>query len=423
MFTKSNTTFAILALIVAAPFSAAQSNHPLLNAGEVREAGLTQFWQAQLPLVSGEEIRDGYLIDEALYATTNRGRIFSLKADVGLLRWGNAVTEPAFPIFAPSHIATRNNDGGVIVPTSGEVFVFDRFSGEQRSRFAPSFGIVGPAVGYDQLIFMGGADKNMHLLSLPSPRSKDALNRWEAMAGGIVTTKPLLFRSGTLLFASSGGLVVNCLASDKTLQWTWKAGGAIEASPFVEGNGVYVASMDRSLYKLSLGMGSVIWRARFPSPLQDGPIVSDGLVFQYCVNHGLTAVDTASGKEVWRIPEGHWFASHHKAGDVILTDDYRLLAVDHGTGKIEAKVAAPSVLKAVTNSNDESIYLLGTGGRVACLRLDTEPYLRRQQVLAAQRDLNLSPMSKAKGAAISPGEPVKEPDPLGKDPLRSNSDK
>ncbi|MBI1825782.1 MAG: hypothetical protein HYR83_05295, partial [Planctomycetes bacterium] len=98
MYIKTTRIFGMLAFIVSARFAAAQSNHPLLNAGEVREAGLTQFWQAQLPLSPGEEIRDGDLIDEALYATTNRGRIFSLKADVGLLRWGNAVTEPAFPI-------------------------------------------------------------------------------------------------------------------------------------------------------------------------------------------------------------------------------------------------------------------------------------------------------------------------------------
>src|SRR5882724_8585802 len=119
-----------LAITTCAPLGMAQSSHSLLDANQVREAGLTQFWQAQLPISSGEEIRDGYLVDEALYVTTTRGRIYALKADVGLLRWGNTVTEPAFTIYAPSHIATRNGDGGVIVPTSTDVYVFDRFSGE-----------------------------------------------------------------------------------------------------------------------------------------------------------------------------------------------------------------------------------------------------------------------------------------------------
>jgi outer membrane protein assembly factor BamB len=225
-----------------------------------------------------------------------------------------------------------------------------------------------------------------------------------------------------LLFASQSGTVFSCLAGDKTYRWSFKAGGAIEGDPTVDDTSVYIASNDRSLYKLNKDSGHRVWRARFPSPLKVGPVVAGGLVYQYCQGNGIAALDAGTGNEKWRLPTARTLAAHSAAGDVILTEDSRLMVVEHDTGKEFGAIEAPGVAQAISNTRDGAVYLWGAKGRVMCVRLDDVPYLRRQQVMSAQQDLNQSPDRKRKVEPL-PALPKPEPDPLENDPLRSEKDR
>ena len=56
-------------------------------------AGLTQYWEARLPLGRNDSLGTAYLVDDVLYITTDAGSIFALTADAGLIRWGAKLTE------------------------------------------------------------------------------------------------------------------------------------------------------------------------------------------------------------------------------------------------------------------------------------------------------------------------------------------
>lgn len=412
---------ALLAAQIGAPKTKPNADAPLIDDAELQQVGLTRFWEAKLPLTKGDVLQDAYLVDEALYVVSRNGRVFALKADVGLLRWGESPVERNHRIYPPRHLRQEGSSGPVVIPTAIGVFVMDRFTGQVRQRFSPPFVIGSAAVGYDNMLFAGGADGRFYSLQLDHPTSPEPPKRWEVLSGGPVTAAPLLYDGDTLLFASRTGTVLACLASDKTYRWSFKAGGAIEGDPAIDDTGVYISSADRSLYKLHRGIGEQIWRARFPSPLVEGPIATAQTVYQYCQGHGLTALDAATGKEKWRIAEGRTLAAHSAAGDVVTTTDAHLLVVDHDSGKVMGSIAAGEVTGAVSNPGDDSVYLLGTAGRVSCVRLDSVPYLRRQQVIAAKQALNQSPNSRKKVEPLPP-LPVTEPDPLADDPLRSSKD-
>ena len=409
-----------LASAVSVAVPAQTGSSPLIPDANLQQLGLVKFWQANLPLGAGDAIRDGFLVDETLYVSSQQGNIYALKADVGLLRWGAALTEPSYRIYAPRHVRENGTSGPTVIATTTEIFVIDRYSGEIRKRFAPGFATGSAAVGLDGMLFVGGADGRFYSLQLDHPFAPKPPKRWDVLAGGPVTATPLLYDVETLLFASQAGKVFACLAADKTFLWSFAAGGAIEGDPAIDASGAYVSSTDRSLYKLHKGTGALLWRARFPNPLTEGPTVVAQTAYQYAGNNGLSALDAMTGKEKWRVPEGRSLAAHSPAGDVILTSTRRLAVVEHETGKLVGAIDAAQVLKAVPNSTNDSVYLLGQGGRVLCVRLDDVPYLKRQQVAAAREQLNQPPGSEKK---VEPIEPlVREPDPLEDDPLRSKKD-
>ncbi|MEK6798277.1 MAG: PQQ-binding-like beta-propeller repeat protein [Planctomycetota bacterium] len=417
------TTTSLWLLCSVIQFPLAQggaSGSGLIDEGQLHQAGLVKFWEAKLPLAPGDTVDAGYLVDEALYVTSDFGKIFALKADVGLLRWGVELTAPDFRILPPTHVLTADGAGPVVIPTTTGTFVLDRFTGEQLQRFSPEFAVSSPAVAFDRHLLMGGADSRFYSLVFNDPRMDRPIKRWDVLVKGPVTASPVLFDDGSLLLASTAGVVIACGARDKAFLWSYETGGPLLADPAVDATGAYVAGMDRSLYKLDKASGNVLWRVRFPRSLDVGPVVLDDTVFQYCSGHGLTALAVDNGTERWRNPSAVALAGHSEAGDVLLRDDHRIETVEHATGKSRGIADSPGVRKAVVNTIDDSAYFLGDGGRVICLRLDRVPYLRRQQITAARQQLNASPVDASTTTKIEkPLKPVLDEE---RDPLRSPSD-
>lgn len=413
-----------LLAIVTIAGGGGESNSPLVEDVKLQAGGMYRYWQARLPLAPGDRAQEAYLIDEALYVITDGGSLFALTAETGLIRWAEKLTEANYRIYRPAHIRTADGFGPVVIPTTTEVFVYDRFSGDLLKRFRPEFAVGSAAVAYDDNLFMGSSDGRFYSLKINHPQARKPYKRWTVLAGGPVTAAPILYHRNMLLFASQSGTVFSCRAADKFLNWSFRAGGPVVGDPAVDASGAYVASTDRSLYKLDLADGTVIWRVRMPRPLTEGPIVTAHTVFQYCTASGISAIDADTGKTKWRIADGRAFVAHTRSGDVILTRDTksrRLVLVDHERGEVRRTIDAEAVVATVTNTLNDALYMLGGRGRVLCARLDSVPYLRRQQVIAARARLNLPSLDEAR-AEPALQSAVGGSDSTLIDPLRSRRD-
>lgn len=398
---------------------------PLVDDASLQAAGMMRYWEARLPITSDDTLVEGRLVDEALYVTTDNGTLFAMQAGVGLIRWAEKLAEPDYTIYRPTHMRTADGTGPVVIPTTSKVFIFNRFSGELIKQFAPGFGAGSAAVAYDGLLFIGSAGGRFYCLHVDHPLSKEPFKLWEVNTGGPITAAPLLFGSDTLIFASQTGTVYSCSAPNKALHWSFTSGGPILGSPAVDESGVYIASTDRSLYKLSHGSGRVVWRVRLPQPLEEGPIVTAQAVYQYCPHLGIVALDAETGREKWRHAAGRAFVAHASGVDTIFTEDRRLEVLDHETGEMRHSIAAPAVAATVENPDHDAVILLGEDGRVLCARFGNVPYLRRQQVIAARKRLNLPPIDEAaalKRAREASGKEGTKADRAIDDPLRSRHD-
>lgn len=412
-------TFPFMLTMVAAALLGGDGS--LVSDAQLDSLGMYRYWQAEIPLASHDSIDVAYLADEALYVVTEGGSVFAIQADVGLIRWADKVTERDYRIQRPTHLLNDDGTGPVIIPTTTRTFVYDRFSGDLLQSFAPDFAAGGPAVGLADRAYFGSADGRVYSLLLNCSTSNRPIKIWTVQTDGPITTAPVLYNGTELLFASQSGTVYSCHASDKTLNWAVHLGGGVVSDPVVDESAVYVASLDRSVYKLDIETGKRKWRFQMTKELMTGPVVSAKTVFQFCPEQGLVAIDAETGKERWRVPYGRSFVSHTINGDFLFTGHRRLILVDHDSGEVRGEIDAPEVIGTVVNTRNDAVYLLGRHGRVQCARLDTVPYLRKQQVIAARAQLNSAPRSD--WSTNTRGKSVSAPrDPLADDPLRSRRD-
>ncbi len=385
----------------------------------VEAVGLTKLWDARLPLSSGEAIKDVFLVDEVLYASTTRGILFALQADVGLIRWGVKITEPGYRIFPPAHVPAADGSGDTIAVATNGFWLLDRFSGDEHRRFNPGFPPVSGAVGLGNALFAGGADGLMYSFVSAHPRTGDTFLRWRVQLDGPVTTTPVLHGGGNLLFATQAGTVYSCRAEDKSLRWVFRTGGPILGDPVVDESGVYLGSMDRSLYRLDKNHGTQIWRLRLPNTLATGPVVVAHTVYQFCEGHGLFAVDADKGQQRWVAPTARTFVAHHRDRDVLSTGNGQLDVVDHESGRALARAQVSPFTGAVANPRDDAVFLFTNQGEVLAARMENIPYLRYQQILSARKRLNVGPRAPSSAAHPVP-EPVTGPEV--DDPFRSSRD-
>lgn len=417
---RTRFRFAVVVVLTIAALGRGDAVAQLIGDAQLQRIGMYRYWSANLPIDSADSLEAAYLEDEALYVVTARGTFFAIEARTGLVRWADKVTEPAYRIYRPTHMRQADGAGPVIVTTTSETRVYDRFSGDLLQRFKLPFPPGGTTVGHDGLLFMGSLDGRFYSFQLDRRYAVEPIKRWTVSAAGSVTADPVLFDQDSLLFASEGGKVFACRGVNKGLLWSQSVGGSVLGNPVVDETGAYVATMDRALYKLNRTTGRIIWRRRMQEPLREGPVVISHTVYQFSPNDGLCAFDADTGADLWTRPEGHRVVSHTPNGDILATQDRRLLLVNNETGEVIHEIPATDVVATALNTRDDAVYALGSDGRVECARLNDVPYLRRQQIMAARARLNKPPVRQSAKAPVK--RATKPTASRTDDPFRSRHD-
>jgi outer membrane protein assembly factor BamB len=358
--------------------------------GDVR---YERYWQGHVSLRHGDEVKSAELLDENLYLRTYGGALYAVQADTGLLRWAERIPDRSAHERRPTHVQTDVGDGPLVLVTKSQLFVLDRYSGEQLRRidlpFASSSGAVADATG----IYLGGMDGTFYALRWVEPVARAPLVRWRVGVAGRVMTTPSLTFDNRLYFVSDEGVVYCVRTRDKALIWAYRTYASVSAGLHVDESGVYVATVDNRLYVLDRDHGRRIRRYLLPAPLFDAPVVVRRTLYQHCAGVGMFAFDVDSREQLWEVRGAEKFVA--RSNDrVVLTDaDGDLAFVDDRTGEAEDRLALPAGVFAVENRRGGVLYLVTVDGRMLCAKPAGFPYLRREQVAAARSTLHRSPFS------------------------------
>ncbi len=147
------------------------------------------------------------------------------------------------------------------------------------------------------------------------------------------------------------------------LRWTFQAKDSIESSAAIEGDTVYVGSMDSSLYAIDLATGKLRWRYATNGPIQESsPCVHNGVVYVGDLNGTLHAVNASSGKAHWTFnAEGEIRSSPNCFGNRIYFGSYdqNLYCLSTETGALVWKFTTEGPVHCTPSIAKEYVHISG----------------------------------------------------------------
>jgi outer membrane protein assembly factor BamB len=113
------------------------------------------------------------------------------------------------------------------------------------------------------------------------------------------TATPVVDNAQTRLYAGTRDGTVRCRFRGRTA-WVFHAGGAILASPLIEGETLYVPGGDGVVYALNRFTGAVRWQVDIHEELTTTPATSEGRLLVMSSSQSVTALDLETGKRLWK---------------------------------------------------------------------------------------------------------------------------
>lgn len=347
-----------------------------VSAEALREIGLTRFWQIQLPLGPDQRIVDAYLVDDQIYLMTQDSYAFAVHAPTGAIRWLRPIVGGNYRVPAPCHV-----EGRTVFATPPKVIIFDKVSGDPVQEFALRFPAGTGPVTDGARFFIGGLDGRYYAF----PFGRD-FAIWKVLTQGRIVAQPVVF--GEHLFVgSTDGRVLACRSVDKGRHWIRSTSGPIVGNLEANERGVYVPSQDQSLYLMGLDTGTPRWRVRLGGKLNEGPVVTPDVVFQFVTEDGLVAIEAdplKRGERVrWKLPDTRKALSLHEGMVWTLTRDGRLQAVNVEDGVAHGGAAVNGLTLPMPSPDNATVFLASADGRVFCARPVGVDPLQAEQVRLA----------------------------------------
>lgn len=364
-------------IVLVSPLAWAETDY--VASAPLRDAGLSKYWQLQLPLSAGQYVREAYLVDEQLYIGTQDGWVYAIDAPTGAIRWLQPVTREEYPLRRPCHSADT-----VIFVTPIDIQIYGLRGGEPLGRKALGFPAGTAAVCDGRLCFIGGLDSRLYAFDIES-----LWRHWRVLMDGPIRSAPAVF--GRAVFcASDGHTVYSCSRVSKRFNWLSTTFGAITADVVATSRGVYIASQDHSLYLFDHESGQTRWQARLNAPLSEPPFVTTDTAFQYAFGQGVVAIETADAaahddRIRWTVPDGRTTLTVDDKYAYILTETNEVLVVRIDNGEVEYTIPTPGFSIGLPTTDDTMLLVASPGGQIFCARPVGVPYLSKQGVRDALR--------------------------------------
>lgn len=226
----------------------------------------------------------------------NQSKVFSINTDSLFHYWvkvigdtRNGDSDHASPILGPDQsvlVADRSGNAYRLNPATGaEIWKATGLQGSYRTvaMTADDLGVIVP--------------------------NGSQVTRLNFETGQVVWTKPIGSEAGGVCVAPSGEILVGsasgfvyCLnPGDGSQKWKYQTFAEARPAPAVDGDSVYICSLDQYLYRVNLSDGIATWGIATPSTNWSAPIVGhDGRVYFASRNSDVYCISPA-GTQIWKI--------------------------------------------------------------------------------------------------------------------------
>jgi len=361
MMRRIKTLVVVVLTMAIAPtvgFGQYQVPRPLVSPELAGRAGLEILWWQDLPVDDFEKLQDLYLIEGNLYLLTNRNYMYVLQSNTGKDLWNKSIGPVGSPILGFEKFEDK------LVTVVGSKFIeLSVATGELMRAEQLKVGVTAAVSRNSNYVYLPGIDQRLHVL-----RADDLVKLFEVGIGDGGAINSVLASEKYVLISTDAGTVVRMHPSESRRDWRFDASDTIVGDIVQDVNSVYVTSRNSNLYKLDLLTGKFMWKFSGAALLQESPVKTEQMVYQYCQDKGLAAVNKKNGEPVWWLKEGRQFLCESGGRSYVFTKNGKLAVMDNVAGELLYKVNFRNVSNCVSNTQNSRIYVADESGRLCCLR-------------------------------------------------------
>jgi outer membrane protein assembly factor BamB len=364
----------------------------------LEKLNLKQTWHIKVPV---DGLRDGFYSLQLipgpkftlLLAQTYQGAVVAINADTGNTLWRTSVGL-AYQAAQPAGW----NDRAIFVCRRDTLFVLDRDTGKQQLftvepdgnqpvygmglEGAPSAGLVADegflyvclsdrAVRYYVPNFRGAFEQQERVAQPGKklPESPQVIRTWSFNAYGPLLQTPILNREMLVLITADGVVLTVNKYEEKPEKPVSRflTEGAIPAPVAFNKSIVYVPCEDYFLYAIDTATGRLVWRFSGQSPINKKPEATDRDVFVTPSKGGMVRVNRKTGDAVWQNKGAFQFLATNERFVYVLDKQGKMLVLDHERGKELARYDLRDWVLPIANDATDRIYLASNDGQIICL--------------------------------------------------------
>jgi len=417
-------------LILTAAAAAGAPERPLKTAGrgELRldpaaldRAGLAVAWDLDLGLSRIEQIETLSLVDASVYAVTDRGKLYAVRADTGVTQWQVTVADPGCEVFPPTHAAGGAGPADVVVTLLTRVVFLDPATGREKQNVRLDAPASASAVADPVSIYASLATQRIGAYS-----RKDGHPSWVTGAGSTIATRPWML-ADRVIFASDNGRLIAASMEKAAELWTFHLEGVAVEPMFATSHDVVITTTGRYVYSIDpmaseTSGGRVRWRYRLHDRPEEGAAVAGDAVYQCDPRQGFLVLDRESGRLRRVLRDGRRLLARGRGFSYILGKDDSLLVMNDADGRVSATLPITGLHFAPINNRYDAVYLADRKGRIVCVRPRNAPPVTSGDMLgptttapaATQKVGNtVAPLEGGKGVseAARQGDPLRSEQP------------
>jgi len=235
---------------------------------------------------------------------------------------------------------TTINDGTMYVAYNNNIYLIDS-NGKETNRIADQDNkaatfFAAPVLYGDNELLVGSYNNNFYSFNTIS----GSVN-WMYEDNNRFIARPLVV-DNLIIAPNSDGQVYALDASNRGKEvWVFSPNEKVYedkpiwAGPVLDGETLYIASMDGFIYALDLNSGNFQWKAELGDAIVNSPVLSeDGTLYAGSFGSQVVALDSQDGSEIWRVDIDGWvWGSPVLDGDTLYVTDlngdlYALSAAD-----------------------------------------------------------------------------------------------
>jgi outer membrane protein assembly factor BamB len=356
--------FGILALWITQNSVAGKiSSKPLISQELLKHAKLKMLWDNELPIKKNENLERLFLLDNRLYAVSDRNFVLYLNQKNGKIIFGKNIEPAGLPIM---ELKLYDNEL-MYLSSNSKLVQLNAQSGVVLNTTDIGFSLTCPVARNSSYFYLAGTDNRLHVI-----HADNKVQVFEVAAENESMITSVTADEISVIFATAEGNIICITPNLPQRLWQFDASKAIAGEVITDGMSLFFASRDTNVYRVDMvGLPQkkqLIWKHQTAAVLEDAPLVTQEIVYQHVKGKGLTALNKNTGSALWQVPGGIDLLTEAGNKAYIITDTGTLVVMDNIKAKKLYSVNLVGVTKHTSNLTDDKIYFADNLGRIACLQ-------------------------------------------------------